>query len=157
MSVIVQPLNAIMKSSNEAIREIQAMKNTPPIKDLNWFLSRWDPSLTTQLEGCKTNSDILELVWKKCSLSNIGMMEKIVNHFKIEGLKPIIEEYKTSIGKLFDDLPLRNYLHGSASKVTLLVERSIDDETFDVIKKLLRAYVAHFNAGIKLLVVKEGN
>ena len=153
-SVIVTPLDAIREKRDCAIAiASQAMKEAPPMKDLRRYLSRSNPSLKAQLEDCKTNDDILQLVWSKCSLSNIDPVEDIVNQFEVEAVKPFIEEYRTSIEKLFDNIPLRSYLHG---RVTIRIDRSVKDKTFNDVEGLLQAYVSYFDSDITLFVIKEG-
>lgn len=132
---------------------IEAMKEIPSIIDLQRYLSHSDPILKDQLDVCQTNDDILHLVSSKCSLSNIGPIESIVDQFKVQAVKPIINEYRASVAKLFDDIPLRYYL--GFAKVTLVIAADIDSYSFNDIECLLNAYVSHFDSDINLFIRRD--
>ena len=130
------------------------MKKIPPVKDLRRYLICSNPSLKAQLADCKTIGDILKVVTSKSSLS-IAPIESIVNQFKIEAVKPIIDEYKRSVIKFFDDIPIQSYLHDCGGEFTLVIDSDIDSDAFDDIKCLLNAYASHFDLSINFFVVKE--
>lgn len=145
-------MNRAIDSANQAMKEI------PPIMDLRRYLSHSNPTLKSQLEECRTNGDILlKVVRSKCTLSNIGLIENIVNQFKVEAVRPAIDEYRASVENLFNNLPIYPYLHRSTGKVTLLIDRTIDDSTLNDIKGLMISYASRFDSGIELFVIKEGN
>lgn len=155
-SVIKDHLVTIKKKWDHVIDNVdQAMSETPPINDLRRYLSCYTPTLKAQLEGCKTNGDILKVVRTKCSLSNIDPFESLVNQFKVDTVKPVIEEYKASIKELYDSIPLQSYLNSSANRVTIVIDQVIDDETFNDIENLLTGYASQYST--KLIVIKESN
>lgn len=151
--MIVDTLVGMQKKWDYTITSVsQATKEVLSMKDLRRYLTYSHPTLLAQLEVCKTNDDILELVKGECSLSNIRPMESIVNQFEVQAAKPFIKEYRASVAKLFDDIPLRHYFIGSAAKVTLVIGAGVDKDTFNDIECLLDAYVSHFDLGIKSLI-----
>uniref|UniRef100_A0A1X7SUM6 Death domain-containing protein n=1 Tax=Amphimedon queenslandica TaxID=400682 RepID=A0A1X7SUM6_AMPQE len=122
--VVIEHLVTINKKLNHLIANVtRAMKESPSIKELRKYLRYNDPDLKDQLEFCQSNSDILILLRSKCSLSDISPIKSIVDKFKVESVKPLIVDYKKSINKLCQELPLPSYLLGPETNVTLFIDQ----------------------------------
>lgn len=136
--------------------------NTPPppvnIKNLKKFLRIRCPQLKPQIALCGDIDDVLELISEKSSLTNITILEAVVNKFNISQAKVIIQKYKDSIAKFRTTVSLRLSLNEyfapfpslQCETATFLVDRLVDDVTLKDIEELVYCILGELAVIVKV-------
>ena len=69
-------------------------KNALNIDEVKELISEWFPDLKPQLSYKKTIGDVLDVLKRKCNISDISPLENLAFEFNIEDAEPIIKSFK---------------------------------------------------------------
>ncbi|XP_019855145.1 PREDICTED: uncharacterized protein LOC109584024 [Amphimedon queenslandica] len=140
------------------------MQNYPPAiaDDMKQLLTFYDKELKPSLAQCQKISEILEIVWDKCSLNDIEILEFIVNELDIDEAKLVVQEYNEAI-KEFSEMKLSQCLkekfsYGSplsCEKVTIVVDQEAADLTLKDVRRLSGEIFRDLVPQIKLCVIRD--
>ena len=72
----------------------KSKQNVLNIDDVKELISDWFPDLKPQLSCKKAIGDVLDVLQRKCNISDISPLENLASEFNIEDAKPIIKSYK---------------------------------------------------------------
>ena len=137
--------------------------NAPSLEELQTFL-RHGHGYCKFPSQCESRKDIFDMIADECTLINIGLLESVVNFYKNEEAKHIIEQYKKYIDG-FNQMKLHRFLDekffdGSFLKsetALFYVDRSIKDSTLEDVRLLLATAFTKFNQYVQVVVIREGN
>ena len=139
------------------------------LEEFKTFLERCsEEELKLRLSKAESFYDVMVLAIKeKCTVTNIDCLEKIVDHYNIENVRPHITTYKSSVDKIC--MEFKDNVLNVTSVSTSFKYESItfvlgwqrkDDLTLDDIKGLLRktfgdmAYIVSFKYVLKRKLIK---
>lgn len=147
--VVIQKFDLIRAKFASTMFSVKETMNTPPLpvnfENLKRFLKSGYSHLKLQLSQCDDIDDILDLISEKSSLTKISLLEAVVDHFKIEQARLIIQQYKKSVEEFCATGPLGDFLNEHFSlpsplqceTATFLVDRSVDEVTLNDIEDLI--------------------
>ena len=69
-------------------------KNVLKIDEVKELISEWFPDLKPQLSDKTTIGKVLDVLKRKCNISDISPLENLASEFNIEDAEPIIKSYK---------------------------------------------------------------
>ena len=75
-------------------RIFKSKQNVLDIDDVKELISDWFPDLKPQLSCKEAIGDVLDVLQRKCNISDISPLENLASEFNIEDAKPIIKLYK---------------------------------------------------------------
>uniref|UniRef100_A0A1X7UWC6 Death domain-containing protein n=1 Tax=Amphimedon queenslandica TaxID=400682 RepID=A0A1X7UWC6_AMPQE len=73
------------------------LKKSPSIDDIKLLIKSYNLDLKPKLENCLDLSDVLDVVKGECSLTDISLLEAIVEKFEVTEAERYIEQYKTTL------------------------------------------------------------
>ena len=117
------------------------------------------------INECKTAADIIEWIGKKCSLTNIKPLERVMKYFKIGEAISIVHEYNTRNKEFVDEISLLLCLNEHFSppsvlqleKIDFLVNKSVDECTFKDIEKFIELAAEDLSEDVLVSVIRRGN
>ena len=130
-----------------------------PVDELITYCRRRHPDVTWRLTGTISSSDIMRGITKKCLITNITPLEKVMNHYYITEGERMIEDYQCSVDEYLLTLRSR-YLLGSskdivnAKTIIFILDWTPDDTSFSHIKCLLHEAFHHLDK--KIIVPDTG-
>lgn len=84
-----------------------------PLEEVKTFLRMYNFHLGAKIADCSTNSDVMNVIAQECSLTDVGLLQIVVEQFRISEALGCIDDYKRKLERLC------NYL----SKLLFLNER----------------------------------
>ena len=82
------------------------LKKPPSIDDIKLLIISCDSDLKAKLENCSEVSDVLDVVKGECSLTDISLLETIVEEFEVTEAERYIEQYKTTLEEFCHSLSI---------------------------------------------------
>ena len=80
------------------VSKVVAQSHHLELDELKEFLYAYNSDLKAKLDNCDSIQSIMQLIEvKECSLTDITLLEAVVEHFKVTEAKEYIEEYKRSL------------------------------------------------------------
>ena len=80
-------------------------RNSPPLDELKEFLYCYSSGLETKLDNCDSVRSVVQLIIRdECSLTDITLLEAVVEHFKVTEAEKYVEEYKRSLKEICESL-----------------------------------------------------
>ncbi|XP_019863062.1 PREDICTED: uncharacterized protein LOC109591902, partial [Amphimedon queenslandica] len=73
------------------------LKKPPLIEDIKLLIMSCNFDLKAKLKNCSDISDVLDVVKGECSLTDIELLETVVEEFEVTEAKEYIEQYKTTL------------------------------------------------------------
>ena len=98
-SLIMISFAKMMYNVSEAIA-----RNSPPLDKLKEFLYCYSGGLKTKLDNCDSMQSVVQLIQEECTLTDIELLEAVVEHFKVTEAEKYIEEYKRSLEEFCESL-----------------------------------------------------
>uniref|UniRef100_A0A1X7TAW4 Death domain-containing protein n=1 Tax=Amphimedon queenslandica TaxID=400682 RepID=A0A1X7TAW4_AMPQE len=146
-----------------AISEAIKSDDAPSLEELQTFLRRGYGYCKFPSQ-CESRKDIFDMIADECTLINIGLLESVVNFYRNEEAKHIIEQYKKYIDD-FNQMKLHQFLDKKFFGGPLLksetalfyVDRSIKESTLEDVRLLLRTAFTKRDQDVKVVVIREGN
>ena len=87
-------------------------RNSPPLDELKEFLYCYSSGLKTKLDNCDSVQSVVQLIIRdECSLTDIELLEAVVEHFKVTEAERYIEEYKRSLKEFCESLSVNLHLN----------------------------------------------
>ena len=128
-----------------------------PAADLKTYIHHEYPYLAPQLGQCETSDDILCLISNECSLTDLSLLESVINHFKIEEAQLIIQQYKEKVDEFCDSMLFHSIITGhlSSNKITFLVHKNVTNNTLRDIKELIRKKLSSLNSHVKVDIIRK--
>ena len=117
------------------------------------------------INKCITVADVIEWISKKCSLTNIKPLDRVMKYFKVDKAISIMQEYNARNKEFFDEMSLRLCLNEFLSppsvlqleKIEFLVNKSVDECTFKDIEKFIEVATEDLSEKVLVSVIKKGN
>ena len=79
----------------------------PSLEEVKTFLGTRFHELKSQLSTAESFDDVIALIKKKCTISDITCLETIVNHFNIENIRHHITTYKSAVDEICEKIKHR--------------------------------------------------
>ena len=95
----------MMYNVSEAIE-----RNSPPLDELKEFLYCYSSGLETKLDNCDSIKSVLRLIRDECSLTDITLLEAVVEYFRVTEAEIYIEEYKSKLKDFCESLSVSLHL-----------------------------------------------
>ena len=124
----------------------KAIKNkSPPIEDLKEFICCYNSDLRAKLDNCDRISSVVSLVEEECSLTDIELLQTVVEEFQVTEAEKYIEEYKIILKEFCKDISLELCLkekfdaveHLKCEKATYIFDWRPDKKMLDDIIDIL--------------------
>ena len=150
----VKALNKI----KEAV-DLETLKNSLRLRLLN------RPDLKPQIQECDTTTDVLELIYGQCSLTNINLLAETIEDTKNEEAIRVMQEYKKSNDTFFETLSLSLCLEKHFSpppalqceEAVFVVNKSIESYTLKNVERILEAAIGRLSEEVHVSVITESN
>ena len=110
-----------------------------------------------------TKADLLQIMIEECSLIDISLLGGIIEHFDIQEAKPIIKQYMMMVDGFCENFLLHfnehisNYPILDGERITIEVNKKVDDKTLKDIDDLLHIAFEKLSHNVKLVVIRESN
>ena len=85
-------------------------RNSPPLDELKKFLYCYSSGLETKLDNCDSVRSVVQLIQEECTLTDIELLEAVVEEFEVIEAEKYIEEYKRSLKRFYVSLSVSLYL-----------------------------------------------
>ena len=82
------------------------LKKSPSIDDIKLLIVSCNSDLKAKLENCSDLSDVLDVVKRECSLTDISLLEAVVEEFEITEAKKYITQYKQTLEEFCHSISL---------------------------------------------------
>ena len=142
------------------------IKAAIPLEDLRLFIRLMCPELQPRLSPDKSFNDVIEIIRDSCSITNIILLEDIVNHFSVtDEAHKFISTYKDGVTKFCDKeicgIKLKETPPLTCETIRFIVDWEVDRCTLSNIKALLqrafrdcvnRVEVVEANKGHSILI-----
>ena len=141
--------NSIMTPFAHMIYSVsRAVMESLHLDRLKGFLYVYRSDLKAKLDNCDSISSVVELISEECSLTDITLLEAVVEHFNITEAKEYIEEYKSKLEEFYQSLPFRvreNFEAVETSPLicetaTFVFDRGPDEKDLQTITDILAKY-----------------
>ena len=84
------------------------VKKSPPMEDLKELIYRYNRDLKAKLDNCDCISSVVSLVVEEeCSLTDVKLLQTVVEDFQVTEAEVFIEEYKITLEKSCKDISLQ--------------------------------------------------
>ena len=134
----------------------------PSLEDLILFIRVVRPNLRPQLSLSKSFNDVVEIIRDSCSITNIVLLEDIVNHFSVtDEAHKFISTYEDGV-KMFCDkeicgIKLKETPPLTCDTIRFIVDWEVDRCTLNNIKVLLqRAFIDLVNR-VEVIEANKGH
>ena len=110
-----------------------------------------------------TKDNLLQIMTEECSLIDNSLLEGIVEYFDIQEAKPLIKRYKLMLNDFYENVSLHfnelisNYPILNGERITIEVNRKVNDKTLNDIDDLLHIAFEKQSHNVKVVVIRESN
>uniref|UniRef100_A0A1X7TCE0 Uncharacterized protein n=1 Tax=Amphimedon queenslandica TaxID=400682 RepID=A0A1X7TCE0_AMPQE len=139
-------------------------KSIPSLKKLKTYLEKCRPELKPQLKNANSFDDVMEVINDKCSITNVALLETIVNKYSIKGAGDMISAYRAHLNEFCENKltmlcdhelkKLSSFLL-TCETIKFVLEWKPSERSLSDITALLR--IAFEDNQVEVVVIKEGN
>ena len=130
-------------------------------KDLRNYLCRGYSYLASKLERCRNINELLDMVAKECSLTDVSLLEAVADKFKISPATEVIQKYKEAVDDFCEKTPLTECLNKKISsgslleseKIVINVKGQASEHKFKDVKELTEHAFGKLNSQVKITVI----
>ncbi|XP_019861074.1 PREDICTED: uncharacterized protein LOC109589425 [Amphimedon queenslandica] len=119
---LLQEFNSIRSSFGRMMNHVSKIikQNSPPLDDLKSLIQDCYPgrSLKVKLDECSDISGVLLVIKDECSLTDIGLLQTVVEEFEVTEAEKHIEQYKTTLKEFCHSMSIRLSLKGRSDMTT---------------------------------------
>ena len=72
-------------------------QKSPPLIDIKSLICLFNSDLKAKLAECNDISSVVHVIEGECSLTDISLLETVVEEFKVTEAKEVIQQYKTTL------------------------------------------------------------
>ena len=134
----------------------------PSLEDLILFIRIVRPNLRPQLSLIKSFNDVVEIIRDSCSITNIVLLENIVNHFSVtDEAHKFISTYKDGVTEFCDKeicgIKLKETPPLNCDTIRFIVDWEVDRCTLNNIKGLLQKAFRDLVNTIEVVEANKGH
>ena len=89
----------------EAIEKVQ-----PNLEEMKKLIGRCNRDLKAKLSHCSSITKVLSVVEEECSLTDLNLLEALVEEFNVEEAEKHIEEYRRILKEFLENTPIAHCL-----------------------------------------------
>ena len=139
-------------------------KSIPSLNHLKTYLRRCRPELKPRLKDANSFDDVMEVIEDECSVTNVALLETIVNKYSIQDAGDKILAYQTHLDEfcknkltMFCDYPLKRLSSSllTCETIKFVLEWKPSERSLSDITALLR--ITFQDNRVEVVVIKEGN
>ncbi|XP_019863846.1 PREDICTED: uncharacterized protein LOC109593016 [Amphimedon queenslandica] len=136
----------------------------PSVDDLKTYIGRCQKKLKLRLKDANSFDDVMEVIEDECSITNVALLETIVNKYSIQDAGDMILAYQTHLDEfcknkltMFCDHQLKKLSFSllTCETIKFVLKWNPDDHSFSNIKALL--WKTFKDNQVEVVVIKEGN
>ena len=139
-------------------------KSIPSLSHLKTYLGRCRPELKLRLKDANSFDDVMEVIEDECSITNVALLETIVNKYSIQDAGNMILAYQTHLDE-FCENKLTMFCNRQLKKLSsslltcetikFVLEWNPSEHSLSNIRALLRRTFQ--DNQVEVVVIKEGN
>ena len=134
-------------------------------KDLRTYLCRGYSHLASKLEKCNGINELLDMLAKECSLTDVSLLEAVADRFKIPPATEAIQKYKKEVDEFCEKTLLTECLNKKISsgslleseKITINVRGLAKEHRFKDVKELTQYAFGKFKSHVKIIIIEVKN
>ncbi|XP_019857728.1 PREDICTED: uncharacterized protein LOC109586006 isoform X3 [Amphimedon queenslandica] len=139
-------------------------KSIPSLNHLKTYLRRCRPELKPRLKKANRFKVVMEVIEDECSITNVALLETIVNKYSIQDAGDMILAYQTHLDEfcenkltMFCDRELKKLSSSllTCETIKFVLDWKPSERSLSDIRALLR--VAFQDNQVEVVVIKEGN
>ncbi|XP_019861670.1 PREDICTED: uncharacterized protein LOC109590192 [Amphimedon queenslandica] len=136
----------------------------PSVDHLKTYLGRCRRDLKPQLKNANSFDDVMELIEDECSITNVALLETIVNKYSIQGAGDMILAYQTHLDEfcenkltMFCDRQLKRLSSSllTCETIKFVLKWNPSEHSLSSIRALL--WKTFKDNQVEVVVIKEGN
>ena len=84
------------------------VNKSPPIEDLKELICQYNHDLRAKLDNCDRISSVVSLIFEEeCSLTDIELLQMVVEEFQVTEAKMYIEQYETTLKEFSHSISIK--------------------------------------------------
>ena len=139
-------------------------KSIPSVNHLKLFLGRCRPELKPRLKDANSFDDVMEVIEDECSITNVALLETIVNKYSIQDAGDMILAYETHLDEfcenkltMFCNRQLKRLSSSllTCETIKFVLKWNPSEHSLSSIRALL--WKTFKDNQVEVVVIKEGN